>query len=232
MHYSREVVRIFDRPLLNVVYHGLVISNLCHLLSALVLSRLALALAPSKSRKSLAFLTAALHVLSPAGIFLTAPYSESTFALLNFLGQYCYALSVLDRLRSGKSNSRQSIYVLCSGVCFAVATSVRSNGLLSGLVFAYDVIVWFCSVSSPRLPITHITSVVPALHFDMTFPTPPPIISTVAAGLLVALGLIWPQYLAYKEFCGLQSSSDMPPWCTEFPPSIYTSVQSRYWYVL
>ena len=76
-----------------MAYIGILISNACHLLSVLVLERLARLLAPPPFPKDVSFVSAALHVLSPAGLFLTAPYAESLFSLLSFVGCLLYVFS-------------------------------------------------------------------------------------------------------------------------------------------
>ena len=68
------------------------------------------------------------------------------------------------------------------------------------------------------------------LAADAARPDKPSILSTLAAGAMVAAGYAYPQYLAYREYC----AGDAPAgavWCTDMPPSIFASIQARYWYV-
>jgi phosphatidylinositol glycan class V len=152
---------------------------------------------------------AALHVLSPAGIFLAAPYSESTFAFLNFAGLYLYCISFrASRLSPFLQDACHGL----SGVIFGLATTVRSNGLFNGTMFLGDAFVWAWTVwQNKRLSIRR-----------------PSIIATISGGLSVGLGFVIPQYIAFQEFCHLPQT-DQPPWCNALPPSIYSYVQSRYW---
>ena len=41
--------------------------------------------------------------------------------------------------------------------------------------------------------------------------------------------MVYHQYFGYRVFC--QEADTPAPWCSNFPPSIYTYVQSRYWNV-
>ncbi len=66
------------------------VAHVSHLLSVVVLYRLG-KLVWADGR--LAFLAASLHIFSPAGLFLSAPYAESTFSLLSFVGFYILALA-------------------------------------------------------------------------------------------------------------------------------------------
>jgi Gpi18-like mannosyltransferase len=279
--------------LTDVILIGILLSHLSHLASSLVLYQLVLLLTPqshsAQSRRCLAFLSAALHVLSPAGVFLSAPYTEAPFALCSFLGSYCYVRSWTASSSNGRDDPTRwveaQLWTLAAGVCFGAATLLRSNGLFFGAIFAYDALLWgghlTMSVLSSRLSLIVValtgavcatvlsygTSIslpedliptillwVPIVIFTMLPGSPlhsirpwmvrvgkvlkgdlerkgsANIVSTVISGLLVGIGFIWPQYLAYQEFCIQNSDVVNVPWCSEFPPSIYTSIQSRYWY--
>lgn len=161
-------------------------------------------------RTKFAFLAALLHVVSPAGIFLTAPYAEGPFALLNFLGCYFY-LKVYDDRATGSILGRD-LSRLASGLFFGIAAAFRGNGLLSGCVFAYDASVMAWEMLSSRKILSY-------LH-DFSF--------TVAAGSMVALGSLIPQLLAFNQYC-LEVSEESRPWCRYWIPSIYAWVQSHYW---
>ncbi|KAK6526391.1 ER membrane glycoprotein subunit of the GPI transamidase complex-like protein [Orbilia ellipsospora] len=60
---------------------------------------------PGTERESIprfvAFVAAALHVLSPAGIFLIAPYNEPIFSLLSFLGYWLYGYAIRNATDDG-----------------------------------------------------------------------------------------------------------------------------------
>ncbi|KAK8238061.1 phosphatidylinositol glycan, class V [Phyllosticta capitalensis] len=194
-------------PLVAHVWAATVIANASHIVSVLVLYFLMRRLFPTSNKTP--FLTAALHVLSPAGLFLTAPYGEAPFSFLNFLGllSFCHARQL--------DVTQPVIHFLCmltTGLSFGLATAVRSNGLLNGLILLYD---------APEI-----------LHGLIFSPHKTPCLRRLAAyalaGVLTASGLIVPQWIAYQHYCTAETPR---PWCNRPLPSIYTWVQHHYWNV-
>jgi phosphatidylinositol glycan class V len=191
---------------------GIAISNVCHLLSVLVLYRLLTATLASRQRRQISFIGAILHILTPASLFLSAPYAEAIFSLLNLTGMLFYVQSKAQA-QVRHPSALEDAYKLGSGITFASATLMRSNGLLSGLVLLYDVTEYLPRVISMSLTMHDLRR----------------IIVTCMAGGMITLGFVWPQYLAYMEFCALNSRSVGRPWCNSKIPSIYSWVQSHYW---
>jgi phosphatidylinositol glycan class V len=196
------------------IWAGIVISNVCHLISVLVLFRLLnIALGPKQNAR-VPFIASVLHILSPAALFLSSPYTEALFSALNFAGMLHYVLA-----RSTENSMRawtiaQDVYILSSGVLFASATLVRGNGLLSGLIYAYDVASFVPRISTLQLTQHEFRRLV----------------VTCVAGMMIAIAFAGPQYLAYQEYCVTNNSSTgVRPWCDGRIPSIYTWVQSHYW---
>jgi phosphatidylinositol glycan class V len=183
-----------------------------HLLSVIVLYRLLTMTVGSRQNEQISFIGAVLHVLTPASLFLSAPYTEAMFSLLNFTGMLLYVQSKL-KAQSRFSSIHEDACKMGSGIFFAAATLMRSNGLLSGLVLLYDVGKYLPRIVSMQLTVHDVRR----------------IIVTCVAGCIVALGFVWPQYLAYTKFCTGDRSIDGPPWCQRTVPSIFTWVQSRYW---
>lgn len=197
---------------------GILASNTAHLLSVLVLYQLTLLVAahpPSRESSSVALISASLHIISPAGLFLSAPYAESFFSLLNFAGFYLYAFSL--HVHQNKRPSLRDVTILLSGSLFGVATTFRSNGLLSGLIFCVDLLRIIVGLKSG----TPSGDLMSSLRQSVVL---------VVAGCIMAFGSLFPQYLAYHEYCVSSELHYRPSWCTRRLPSIYTSVQSRYWY--
>src|SRR5580700_4817450 len=116
---------------------GIGLSHASHGLSVLVLYFLGRLIFTSSSGRTLSFIAACLHVLSPAGLFLSAPYGESTFALLAFLGYLLFARSFFV---TGESTVLHDALMVVSGIVLGLATTIRSNGLLNGILFLEEVV--------------------------------------------------------------------------------------------
>jgi phosphatidylinositol glycan class V len=202
-----------SKPVLQrYIVAGIVASNICHLLSVVVLFRLVTITVGSPRRRRVAFLGATLHIMTPASLFLSSPYAEAPFSLLNMTGMLLYAHSG-TLARKQQPSAREDAYKLGSGLLFGAATLMRGNGLLSGLILLYDVARFLPQVSSMRFTVHDVRR----------------IIVTCMAGGIVAVGFVSPQYLAYTEYCTGEGGFDEPPWCHRTIPSIYSWVQSHYW---
>lgn len=190
---------------------GIALSHLSHYLSVLVLYALCKTISADRSKtvNDVAFLSALLHIVCPAGAFLSAPYGEPVFSLLNFTGFYLYMSARLDD-RSG-SHCRRDLKFLAAGTFFSIATAVRSNGVLSGLLFAYDAVVGLADV----------------LRRGMSFASLRRLCFVFLGGSLILVGVVGPQYSAYKVYC--QTTAVPRTWCHNTVPSIYAWVQSHYW---
>lgn len=167
-----------------------------------------------------AFYGALLFCLSPANVFLAAGYSEALFALLTF--------SAMGQLERGRSWT--------SGLLFALATGVRSNGLVSVGFLVHSQCQGFFSSLMALNPLKQLLKLM-----GSTF------LSVFALGLPFVLF----QYYAYTQFCLpgsahpipkplLQLAVDKgyriadgnkPPWCSWELPLIYSYIQDNYWNV-
>lgn len=177
-----------------------------HLVAVVALHRLAMAVCGDAK---LALVASALHVVSPAGLFLSAPYAESPFAALSFVGSLLFALGIKHK----RDGVRRAAAMVGAGLAFGLATAFRSNGLSNGLLFA--VYALGCLVRFARKP---------------GLPRLLALVAPVAGGLCVAAGSIVPQVMAWKRFCRDAPPALEPrPWCAQTVPSIYTFVQSEYW---
>jgi phosphatidylinositol glycan class V len=181
---------------------GIFVANMSHFLSALVLYKLGLTVS-KKSRVSL--VAAVLHILSPAGLFLSAPYSESTYALLSFLGYLFFAKAVL----SEKRTAAHDVSLVASGLWFAFAVNFRSNGTLNGIPFAIEL---FRELSRQ-----------PTLNSIRRR------LALLAGGSAIVLGFLIPQVAAYWTYCYNVLEPEVRPWCARRLPSIYSFVQEHYW---
>lgn len=189
------------------------LSHLAHLFSVLALYRLTANVfgRDTSTRKLVCFLSAALHIVCPAGAFLSAPYGEALFSFLNITGFYIYSSSFLDNSDGRRLSS--DVKLLLASVLFSAATTVRSNGILSGIPYAYDAIALAYRILTQGLSTDACVR----------------LCVTVVGGSVIAVGIIFPQFLAYTHFClDVQSPR---PWCEKLIPGIYGYVQAHYWSV-
>lgn len=170
---------------------------------------------PHRAVTGLGLLTAVFHIGSPASAFLSAPYGEALFSLLNFCGFYSYAAAWSTT--SGTARSlRSAVKLVVSGTFFALATLIRSNGVLSGTLFAYDAVIGAYNVVCRRqFNLSHLA------HLLVIF----------IGGIQILLAMAGPQYIAYRLYCASDVSISSRSWCGRTVPSIYTYVQDNYWYV-
>ncbi|KAM7208126.1 GPI mannosyltransferase 2 [Naviculisporaceae sp. PSN 640] len=181
---------------------AIVIAHTSHLLSVLVLYLLSLSV--FAGAVGTAFTAAALHILSPAGLFLSAPYAESSCAFLTFAGCLLFAKSL------GKRSATKDLLVLLSGLVLGLATAFRSNGLLNGVLLLEEASRVLYSLTQGGFQLS----------------TSRRLLATGLGGLAVAIGFLFPQYIAYSEYC---SGSTGRPWCERTFPSVYVFVQAHYW---
>jgi Gpi18-like mannosyltransferase len=196
---------------MDIALTGVVVSHLSHFVSVLALYALSKTLfgQETRSQKAFCFISAALHTVSPAGAFLSAPYGEALFSCLNLTGFYCYVAAILAE-DSGKFTQRD-VNFLTAGCLFSLATSVRSNGILSGCLFLYDAVSGCCDFLSRGISLAAVRRM----------------IFVVLGGSVITLGLVGPQYVAYKTYCA--DAASPRPWCEQRLPSVYGFVQAHYW---
>jgi GPI mannosyltransferase 2 len=190
------------------------LSIVCHLLSVLLLHSLSTTVFSKAPQgiSSVPVAVAALHIINPAGAILSSPYSEALFSCLNILGFQLYLGGLRNHYR--RRNPRAEIQCLAAGAVLGFATTVRSNGLLSGALFFYDATATAISLVKGDLSIEKFRR----------------LIVIGIGGCLIALGAIIPQYRVYASYCILEDGSETRPWCDDYVPSIYAWVQRHYWY--
>jgi phosphatidylinositol glycan class V len=201
-------------PVVRHALSGIVTSHLSHLGAVITLYSLVGRIIPAEQerRREIAFLAGCLHTISPAGLFLSAPYGESTFAFTTFLGVLYYVRAQEQHfLPAQYSRLSKEAWILLSGFCFAFSTLFRSNGLLHGTIFLFDAIACLrtCFKAPNASNLAHL-------------------ITIVFAGSFIAIGFALPQVIAYLQYCTPEPSR---PWCSHIPPSIYSWVQKYYWHV-
>jgi GPI mannosyltransferase 2 len=163
------------------------------------------------THSSIASVAALLYIVSPAGIFLSAPYSESPFAFRSILGLLLYLKGVvLFRTPNGFT---ARTWIVLAGAVLGQAVIVRSNGIFAGLLFAVDALD-----SSIRL-----------IRGDFTQDQVLRLVVLILGGIFIGIGMVAPQYDAYDEYCTNVRLEERRTWCGKLLPSIYTFVQSHYW---
>jgi phosphatidylinositol glycan class V len=142
-------------------------------------------------------------------MFLSAPYGESPFSLLSFLGLLAFTESFPILSSSGIV---EDFLLLASGAILACATTIRSNGILSGTLFLVEAV-----------------RIVLSLREGITVNKLRRLVFTGLGGLVLGTGFLYPQYVAYIQYCTGTAALDDRPWCSRTLPGIYTFVQNHYW---
>lgn len=181
-------------------------TNLFHLLSCVSMYYLALAtfakISMFRQRKRAIALAASLaYVVSPAGIFLTAPYSESLCNLLVVTGLWLRELALAkNTVGASFGNVRLVVLYTFSGTLVAIAFGVRANSVLFGLFYLFDL--------QNAWRNHHIQDCV----------------WTIVAGGQIFAAIVVAVWYPYSVFC-----PERGQWCTWWVPSLFSYAQSTYW---
>ena len=165
----------------------------------------------STKHSRIATVAALLYILSPAGVFISAPYAESIFAFRTFLGLYLLIVGI--PLFADRHKLAQSVNKLFAGLILGRATITRSNGVLAGLFYAVDALELGLKLVQDGLN--------PSYLIELA--------SIIGGGLLVGWGLVSPQLEAYQQYCIQVPVEERRQWCQRLLPSIFTFAQSHYW---
>ncbi|KAI8867732.1 mannosyltransferase [Ramicandelaber brevisporus] len=186
---------------------GVIISNAAFVAAAAVLYKLT----PSSSKYDdrFALVTAALFILTPSNMVMSAVYTESVFAFFSFSCMYFVA----KRHR------------LLAALMASLATSVRSNGLLLVGFFIFDAL--FERTSSGASKYSH-----SSLAFKITRTIGNGVVLIVQI-LAVFAPFVAFQRFGFTQFCstvdGSEVSIEQSPWCNARIPLLYSYVQDHYW---
>ncbi|SMN21428.1 similar to Saccharomyces cerevisiae YBR004C GPI18 Functional ortholog of human PIG-V [Maudiozyma saulgeensis] len=222
LHLANEVGTI---PFYSILRMGIILENILHFSSVIVLYHLTylvfspkLSTAHNRYATQMAKWTAILQVFTGAGGFLLGIYSEPLSCLLSFVGmtarEYC-TKDVTYKYTFKNPFKSFILYTIISTLCFSIATWNRSNCILLGIFYVYDL-----------LQLIKIKSYRRAIQFPLL------------SGLLMLISIVIQQYyIPYKRFC-----PERGEWCmTSFFPnsylsfitrqSLYSYIQSHYWNV-
>ena len=143
---------------------------------------------------------------------MIGPYSEALFSGLTFLGLQLY-LPAIKLHQKKKTTVGHDVRIMLAGAIFGIATTVRSNGLLSGALFMFDAVSIAWTLRLQGWDIYHIRR----------------LIVICIGGSLTGLGALAPQYHAFLKYCSQAPNTGNRPWCQWWIPSIYNWVQQQYW---
>lgn len=196
-----------------ITVSGLLIAHLSSWVSMVLIWSIAGSLSHGEHQTTaaIAFVAAFLYIVSPAGVFLSAPYTESPFAAMNLLGLRLFLLARDYNVR-GKTIAA-AVFTVSGGLASSLATLLRSNGILSGMLYAWDAVACVLNLARRDRDPRQIVRLV----------------SLGLGGAVIGCGMILPQYKAYREYCAGHPLEDVRPWCHSYLPSIFTFVQSHYW---
>lgn len=212
-----------------LVLAGVLISHISFIVASCLLYRLTVEI--SEGNRRLAYWAALSFIWQPCMMFMSAVYSESLFAALSFAGMLQW-----ERANSAdNSKSSGSIYRWKAAFWFALASTVRSNGMLYGGFFIYSQVVrcinYFGrnSADHSRKPSNNAIPVLPQLLSRAWLVEGG---ETVGLVTLSAAGMLAFQWFGYRRFCTTNPAviTVKRPWCeTRFPQFIYSFVQEHYW---
>ncbi|KAI0324191.1 mannosyltransferase [Cubamyces sp. BRFM 1775] len=138
-----------------------------------------------------------------ASLMSLLPSSPATLRMVGYSEPFFTFLSYLGMRFCAH---KQWFFATC---CFALASTFRSNGILIAGFVLWGLVV------EPLL--THRKIYVGRILY------------TIALFSISVAYFVYYQYQAYRLFC--QGTDTPAPWCSAFPPSIYTYVQGKYWNV-
>ncbi|CAI4056266.1 hypothetical protein SUVZ_02G1210 [Saccharomyces uvarum] len=213
----RLVVKNNDKNIYHVLKVAVVMENALFYSSAIVLyflTKRTFSQNQKQSRfaKSIAKKTSLLFFLTSAAGFLTSIYSEPLSFFLAFVGIWCRECTISIPV-SGQFDCpwrNWFSYSIISMTCFTLASLNRSNCILLGIYFVFDLI-----------ELTKNRKFVKAICFPLL------------SGLLMFSALIYQQYyLPYKTFCpqrGEWCTSQLLPRLFITKTSLYSYIQGHYW---
>ncbi|XP_043940062.1 GPI mannosyltransferase 2 isoform X2 [Protopterus annectens] len=216
----------------SLLVSAVMLNSALHVVSAVILYRLGCIVLQSRR---LAYLSALFFCLNPANIFMAAAYSESMFAFLAF--------SAMWQLERGG--------VVSSCLLFSFATGVRSNGIVNAGFLIYSQVKQNIFYSAA---VYKHSTVLRQICFH-TVKSTLTFLTVLTGTFVILLPFFLFQYYAFLQFCTREmnhqeeiphpllelaaskgyrvasTTGEVPSWCAEHYPIIYSYVQDVYWNV-
>jgi GPI mannosyltransferase 2 len=211
---------------------GLIITHLTYFISVIFLYKLTFLIT---KHQRFSFLSTLFYIFSPNGIFFSAIYTESIFAMVSLVGVYCQFLAI-NKATKDSFNSQRSLtsiygnYVL-GAVFLMLAACIRSNGiLLVGFSLYAGLEIYFRGLSPLFLGLQPKKNLVsPVVHTIILF-----FFVLLVSSFIVAPYFLFELY-GFRTYCTspVASLQDLPAWCKtiskHWTPALYAHVQATYW---
>lgn len=237
--YSRFLLFVF--PFLNVdssiLFTAVLVNFVVFIFAAVSLYRLSIAILV---KQDLSLKAALLFCFNPATIFFSAPYSETLFAFLTFVGIANVVHLYTKYLNSKKNFSLQDFLYL---VPLAASTCTRSNGILNVgflvcffISFLYHKFVFKKSKQRDTFLLTLVTLTVLITSVALCL-TPFTLYQIYAYNLFCKdFEITFPKHVisyAIENYSVLPGtfSQNNQTWCHQKIPFSYSYIQNRYWNV-
>lgn len=137
MNYIKQTfdLNLYDILVLFIVVNNILIifvSKLIYLLSLEICKSNMKVIPKDFNTSRFAYISSLVILIQPSGIFSTVSYGETPVQFLCYLALYCYLTSTSLTIISNKYT------YLLSGTLFTIAFGIRSNSILYGLIYIYD----------------------------------------------------------------------------------------------
>ncbi len=185
---------------------GALVNLLAFPLTAVTLYLLTLELSHNKK---LSLLTAGLFCINPAGVFMSAVYSETLFALFTFSG-----LLALEKK-----------WAWLGTIAFSLSSLARSNGVVLCGFLGYRCLSAVLSTLLSRADLSARQRVYVCVK---------QVLAAVLQCVVTVAPFVGFQYYGYTLYCTEPSSDGLstpPVWCNATVPFPYSFIQRQYWNV-